>query len=447
MSIEDRMTIDERRKYLRKMQERYLLAERKERGQLLDEMETVTELHRKSLSRLMKGSLRRQPRRRQRGRTYGPEVDDALRVIAESTDYICAERLTPNLAWLASHLAAHGELTISPQLLDQLERISVSTVERILARLRQDEPRLPRRGPKQTNALLREVPTRRIPWQEEEPGHFEVDLVHHCGPSASGEYVHTIQMIDVATAWSERIAVLGRSYLVMENGFSRILARLPFSVQELHPDNGSEFFNHHMLRFWHDLKPKPQLSRSRPYHKNDNRFVEQKNSTLVRAYLGYDRLDTVAQTLAVNQLYDKMWVYYNLFQPVMRLTEKISFHDEGQPSRIKRRFDKSATPFDRLCAGKAISPERKKLLEALRDQTNPRQLRLEIYDLIDYIASLPCAIPGKTEDVHQTLPTIQIPAQNGELSAHSASSRNATTPGKERTCPVTLSFEGTIPLR
>ena len=197
-----------------------------------------------------------------------------MRVIAESTDYICAERLTPNLVWLAKHLAAHGELTLSPQLLDQLGRISVSTVERILTRIRQDEPRLPRRGPKQRNRLLRDVPMKRIPWQEQEPGHFEVDLVHHCGPSASGEYVHTIQMIDVATAWSERVAVLGRSYLVIEDGFNRILARLPFPVQEVHPDNGSEFFNNHMLRFWHGLKPKPQLSRSRPYHKNDNRFVE-----------------------------------------------------------------------------------------------------------------------------------------------------------------------------
>ena len=414
MSIEDRMTIDERRKYLRKMQGRYLQADRKERGQLLDEMETITELHRKSLIRLMKGSLTRQPRRRQRSRTYGPEVDDALRVIAESTDYICAERLTPNLTWLAEHLAAHGELAISAPLLEQLERISVSTVERILTRLRQDEPRLPRRGPKRASHLLRDVPMKRIPWQEQEPGHCEVDLVHHCGPSSSGEYVHTIQMIDVATAWSERMAVLGRSYLGMEDGFSRILARIPFSVREFHPDNGSEFFNNHMLRFWHGLKPKPQLSRSRPYHKNDNRFVEQKNSTLVRAYLGYERLDTVAQTLAVNQLYDKMWVYYNLFQPVMRLSEKTWIQEEGQPSRVKRRFDKAATPFDRLCATKAISQERKEQLEALRDQTNPRQLRQEIYDLIDYIASLPCAVPGVTEDVRRTLMTTLIPEQDGE---------------------------------
>jgi hypothetical protein len=430
MSIDDRMTIDERRKYLRKMQERYLQADRKERGQLLDEMEAVTELHRKSLVRLMKGNLARRPRRRQRGRTYGPEVDDALRVIAESTDYICAERLTPNLPWLAQHLAAHDELTLSPQLLEQLEQISVSTVERILSRIRQDEPRLPRRGPKRTNNLLRDVPMKRIPWQEQEPGHFEVDLVHHCGPTASGEYVHTIQMIDVATAWSERVAVLGRSYLVMEDGFSRILARLPFRVQEVHPDNGSEFFNNHMLRFWEGLKPKPHLSRSRPYHKNDNRFVEQKNATLVRAYLGYDRLDTVAHTLAVNLLYDKMWVYYNLFQPVMRLKEKIWMREEGQTSRATRRFDQATTPFDRLCATKAISQERKEQLTTLRDQTNPRQLRQEIYDLIDSIVTLPCAVPGVTEDVRQALITKLVSEQ--DVAHHLAPAAARTTKSQER---------------
>ncbi len=224
MSTNDRMTIDERRKYLRMMQKRYFQASRKERGRLLDEMEAVTELHRKSLVRLIRSDLKRRPRRRQRGRTYGPEVDDALRVIAESTDYICAERLAPNLTWLAEHLAAHGELQTSPPLLEQLERISVSTVERILARIRQDEPRLPRRSPRPTNSLLRDVPMKRIPWHEQEPGHFEVDLVHHCGPSASGEYVCTIQMVDVATAWSERVAILGRSYLVVEDGFTRIWA-------------------------------------------------------------------------------------------------------------------------------------------------------------------------------------------------------------------------------
>ena len=446
MSIEDPMTIDERRKYLRKMQERYRQAGRKERGHLLDEMEAVTELHRKNLIRLMSGNLARQPRRRQRGRTYGPEVDDALRVIAESTDYICAERLTPNLVWLAQHLTAHGELAASGRLLEQLAQVSVSTVARTLNRLRQDEPRLPRQRPQPRNRLLADVPMKRIPWHEQEPGHFEVDLVHHCGQTASGDYLYTIQMIDVATAWSERVAVLGRSYLVMEDGFNRILARLPFLVREIHPDNGSEFFNHHMLRFWQGQKPRTQLSRSRPYHKNDNRFVEQKNSTLVRAYLGYDRLDTVAQTLAVNQLYDKMWLYYNFFQPVMRLREKTWIREEGQPARIQYRYDQSSTPFDRLCATQALDPEWRAQLEKLRDQTNPRQLRQEIYDLIDYLSSLPGPVPGMTEDVHLTL-WANTRWQEVDLLHDAVVTRQTKDPIKERTRLVTLSFDGTIPLR
>jgi IS30 family transposase len=143
---------------------------------------------------------------------------------------------------------------------------------------------------------------RRIPWDTREPGHFEVDLVHHCGASAHGEYVHTLQLIDVATGWSERTAVLGRSQAAMEAGFRTVLARLPFAIHELHPDNGSEFFNAHMLRFFGETITGLTLSRSRPYHKTDNRFVEQKNATLVRQYLGFVRLDTPEQLTLANQL-------------------------------------------------------------------------------------------------------------------------------------------------
>ena len=404
MTAEEKMTVDERRKYLRTMKKRYVKAGRKKRGQLLDEMEAVTRMHRKSLLRLMNGSLERKPRCRQRGSRYGPQVDDALRVIADSLDNICPERLTPNLVWMAEHLARHGEMEVTQALLKQLGQISISTVGRRLKRTRQDQPRLPRRRSPRTRKLTQEIPMKRIPWDEQEPGHFEVDLVHHCGPLAEGEYVHTLQMIDIATGWSERRAVLGRSYLVMEDAFGHIVAFLPFPVREIHPDNGSEFLNYHLIRFWKEDVKGVQLSRSRPYQKNDNRFVEQKNATLVRAFLGDDRLDTVAQTLALNWLYDKMWLYYNLFQPVMRLKEKLVIPNaEGQPTRVKRRFDDARTPFDRLCTTDAISQERKTQLTALRDQTNPRQLRQEIYALLDYIFSLPGAVPGQTEDVHQTL--------------------------------------------
>jgi hypothetical protein len=378
-------------------------ANRKERSQLLDEMEAVTELHRKSLVRLINGDLERVPRRRQRDRAYGPDVDDALRVIAESVDYICPERLTPNLTWLAEHLARHRELELSPSLLMSLDRISVSTVQRTMARIRQDQPRLPRKRPRAVNSVTRDVPMRRIPWYEQQPGRFEIDLVHQCGPTASGEYICTIQMIDVATGWSERRAILGRSFLVVRDAFLCILSRLPFPVLEIHPDNGSEFFNHHMRAFWKDTLGSFELSRSRPHRKNDNRFVEQKNSTLVRAYLGYERLDTVDQTIALNNTYDKMWLYYNFFQPVMRLKEKILVPQQGQPMSVRRRYDQARTPFDRLCATTAIPEDRKRQLIVLRERTNPRQLRTEIQDLITELFALPNAEPGSTQNVYHTL--------------------------------------------
>jgi hypothetical protein len=374
-------------------------------------MELVTGMHRKSLVRRLNGSLKRKRRSREREETYGPDVDDALRLIDESLGHICADRLTPNLPWMAQHLARHGEMDASPSLLEQLEEISISTVKRRLKRVRRGQPRLPRsKGSKRANKLSQDIPMRRIPWDEQEPGHFETDLVHHCGPSASGEYICTLQMVDVLTGWSERRAVLGRSRLVMEDAFRYILARLPFPVLEIHPDNGSEFLNHHMLDFWGDIVQGVRLSRSRPYQKNDNRFVEQKNSPLVRAYLGHDRYDTVAQTMALNRLYDKMWLYYNFFQPVMRLEEKIVCPaTDGHPTRITRRHDQARTPFERLCDTTAILPQHKDLLMALRDRTNLRQLCQDIWDALDRIYDLPGATPGITEDVFKTLEAVSTP--------------------------------------
>jgi len=429
MAADDPMTVDERRKYLRTMQKRYRKASRKGQSQLLDEMEAVTHLHRKSLSRLMNGDLARKARSRQRGRTYGIEVVRALKVIAESFDYLCAERLQPNLVWMAEHLAAHGEVELSPGLLSQLGRISVSTVRRILEKLGQDEPRLPRKGPQEANRYRRNIPVRRIPWNEPEPGHFETDLVHHCGVSASGQYVHTLQLIDVATGWSERAATLGRSYRVIQDAFQRILARLPFPVLEIHPDNDSAFFNAYLEKYWQHALNQLQLSRSRPWNKNDNRFVEQKNSTLVRAYIGFDRLDTVDQTLSLNQLYDKLWLYYNFFQPVMRLEQKLVLPQANGHRRIRRRYDQARTPFDRLCATDVLPADTRQWLQALRLATDPRQLRKEIYELLATLHSLPCAVEGQTQDVHQTLLASSDPTKGD---------------GRDS---VTLSFGRTIPAR
>jgi len=402
MANDEQMSIQERRKYLRIMQQAYQTATRSERGRLLDTMQTATGLNRKTLIRSMAGDLKRQTRQRERGRTYQRDVDQALRVIAESYDFICAERLTPNLVALAEQLAAHAELHLNEALRQQLSTISISTVKRRLAQWRQDEPACQRRAPQPPARMVQSIPMRRIPWNERQPGHFEVDLVHHAGPSAEGQYVHTLQMIDVATGWSERVAVLGRAYLVMEDGFRRCQARLPFSVLELHPDNGSEFLNDLMLDFWKKQPHIPAWSRSRPYQKNDNRFVEQKNHSLVRVYLGTGRLDTVLHTNRLNELYDRLWLFYNFFQPVLRLAEK-----EVTPTpdavTIKRRFDQPQTPFERVCAAGVLATHQQQTLERLRQQTNPRQLRRQIYALIDQIVASPLAKAGRTPSVRATL--------------------------------------------
>src|SRR6202165_4434526 len=375
MPTQDEMTIDERRKYVKLMEPRYRKAKRKERSQLLSEMEQVSKLHRKHLIRLLNGeSLDRKKRRTPRSRTYGMEVEGVVLRVWESLDYICAERVTPSLVQIAQHLARFGSVVLTAEVESQLATISCATVERMLRKNRARKARLPRTGPHRANQVTKGVPRGRIPWNTPDPGHFETDLVHHGGESASGEYGYTLQLIDVATGWSERVRLLGRGQLAMERAFTQVLERLPFAVKELHPDNGTEFFNHHLVRLWKERVRGVQLSRSRPYHKNDNRNVEQKNDTLVRQYFGELRLETAEQIAAGNRLYERMWLYYNLFQPVMHLSEKTV---EGD--KVRRKWDQAQTPYQRLLAIGVLSQEQQERLNELYEQTNPLLLRKEIY--------------------------------------------------------------------
>src|SRR5262249_21303335 len=153
---------------------------------------------------------------------------------------------------MAQHLARFEPWGLTSQVQEQLATISRATVARILRKYRARVHRVPQKGAERANSATQEVPMGRIPWDIGDPGHFEVDLVSQSGESTAGLHGHTIQLIDVASGWSERVAVLGRSQQAMEDGFERILRRLPFPVKELHPDTGSEFFNHHLVRYWKD---------------------------------------------------------------------------------------------------------------------------------------------------------------------------------------------------
>lgn len=401
MSETEKMTVDERRKYIHKMWERYREANRQEKGRLLDEIEAVTGLHRKTIVRTINGQLSRKKRSRERGREYGIEVDDVIRVIARSLDYPCAERLQPNLVWMAHHLKKHAVFTFTPETEQKLASISISTLKRTLRRVGRSEPKLAHRKPKrpQTNSLLKRFPTSKIAWDIQEAGHFEVDLVHHCGETTNGEYVHSLQMIDIATGWSEVVPIFGRSFRVISNGFDFLLTRLPFQVLEIHPDNGAEFFNQFLIQYWEKKLPDLHLSRSRPFQKNDNRFVEENNQSLVRAYVGHGRFDTQAHLILLRRLYDHLWLFHNFFQPVMRLQKK----EVVSPTQFRRTFDRARPPFDRLKERHILPPTPLMRLEVLRDRTNPLTLRSHIDELISQLLSLPTLGHSKTVNVFETM--------------------------------------------
>jgi hypothetical protein len=387
MDKNESMNIKERRKYLAIMWPRYRTAEKREKSKLLDEMERVTGLHRKSLIRVIKGRLSRKKRERERGKEYGIAEEDVIRKISRSLDYPCAERLQPNLVWMTEQLVKHGEITVKPGTMEKLERISISTLKRMLKRMGREDTKMAFRKPQQSrkNHLRKAYPMKRIPWDTPEPGHFEVDLVWHCGEDGRGDFIHTMQMVDVATGWSEIAAVYGRSYKAIQDGFQAILGRLPFPVKEIHPDNGSEFFNDHIIRYWKQKIEGLELTRSRPYHKNDNRFVEENNNSLIRAYLGYSRYNTIEQLNTIRRLYQYLWIYHNLFQPVMR-TEAKEYLD---PMHYRRVFDQALPPLDRLIKCNVLDEATASNLLLLRDQTNPIHLREDIECLISDLYQMP----------------------------------------------------------
>lgn len=401
MSEIDPMNINERRKYLHKMWGLYRKATKQEKTRLLNEMEAVTGLHRKSILRTINGQLSRKKRRKERGKEYGVDIDDAVRLIARSLDYPCAERLQPNLVWMAHQLSTHGEMGLQPETLEKLSRVSTSTLKRILKRVGRSEPKIANQKPKRppSNHLRKPYPMRRIDWDIAEAGHLEVDLVHHCGESTNGEYIHGLQMVDVASGWCEIVPIFGRSSRTMADGFDYLLTRLPFPALEIHPDNGAEFFNHFLLRYFRQKLPNLYLSRSRPYQKNDNRFVEENNHSLLRAYLGHDRFDTQAHLQILRPLYDQLWLYHNLFQPVMRLQAK----ETTSPSKFRRKFDPAKPPLDRLIELKCLNDATRIQLEDLRKKINPLRLREQINDLIVQLLSLPTLGHSETVNVFTTL--------------------------------------------
>lgn len=204
---------------------------------------------------------------------------------------------------------------------------------------------------------------------------LEIDTVAHCGRSADGDFINSLNITDIRTQWTETVALIGKAQKRIMNGLDAIIARLPFSIIALDPDNGSEFINWQLFRWC--MERKIEFTRGRPYHKNDNAHIEQKNWTHVRKLFGYERLETIEQLNLMNEVYGNEWrLYKNFFIPCMKLKDKQRIGKHGE--KIRRVYDTPATPYQRVLSSPEVKESVKKRLTALFSTLNPAQLRRQI---------------------------------------------------------------------
>ena len=364
-----------RTEYVGVLRIRYEAAGKQEKGRLLDDATQVTGLHRKALIRLLKA---KPPPIRQQFRTgrnvYTTETRQTVLVLWHTAGEICAERLHPFLSDLLDKLVACGELTISDGTDVQLRKISLATVKRIVAReKRRSTVRLG--GTTKPGSLLkRQITVRYGRWDETRPGWCETDTVAHCGETTAGTFIYSLNLVDVATSWSEQVALMGKGERACVTALDIARKRLPFPRLGLDSDNGSEFINWHMQRYARQYRL--TFTRSRPYKKNDNAYAEQKNWTAIRQLVGYVRLDTEEQLRLLNELYANEWrLYVNFFQPTMKV--KTVTKDETTGRKTKRYYQ-AQTPYQRLMMHPEITPGQKQLLQSTYDSLNPCALQRRI---------------------------------------------------------------------
>jgi hypothetical protein len=372
-----------RREYAAKMARRYRRADRRERGRLLDEFVAVTGLHRKYSIGLLGRREVRSSRRRGRPSRFGPEVVTALVALWRAMDYPWSCRLQAMLPlWLP---AARRALPLSAQVEALLLGMSPRTMDRLL-RPHRVALRRRRYGRTKPGTLLKhEVPIRSERWDVREAGWCEVDTVAHSGPSGEGEFISSVNVSDVASTWTETRAVLGKGKRHVVAALEEIRRDLPFVMLGIDSDSGSEFLNRTCIDWCkeHHL----DFTRSRPYHKNDNAHVEQKNWTHVRKIFGWKRLDSHEAVRAMNDLYaNELRLLLNYFQTNVKLVEK-----RRVGSRVTRRYDRATTPLDRLIAlGFVGESQTAKLLEH-RNSLDPFMLVAVIERKVAVILALPTA--------------------------------------------------------
>lgn len=361
--------------YMETLRERYLRASKREKGRLLDEYCRNTGEDRKYAIKKFRYLVRvkAEGERKQRTEYYDGRVKAALATLWSIFDFPCGQRLEPLLKSETDRLRIQGELCCTDEVAVKLTEITSSTIDLKLAHEREVMREKRKYRPTHTFPLRSEVPVKTsADLDREHPGAEQIDCVEHCGASASGEYINSLSLVDVYSGWWEGDAVMGKGQERALLALTEARERSPFDWKELHPDNGGNLMNYHLYEY--AKNERLVFSRSRPYQKNDNCFVEQKNSTHVRRQVGYLRYDTEQERAIMSTLYrQELRLYKNFFQPVIKLLSKTRLK-----GKIKKTYDTAKTPYQRLMESDAVSAEQKKELNARYESLNPAELKRQI---------------------------------------------------------------------
>jgi len=377
-----RLTMQERRVVTKEYAARYRRASKKEKGRMLGEFVASTGYNRVYAARLLRGYGARvevKPgvflegaagtrKRRVRRRKYGPDVTQVLKQVWETMDYICGKRLAAALPEVVARLVDWGELEVKPDVYEKLLQVSASTIDRLLAPERRKYALKSRSRTKPGTLLKHQIPVRTFSqWDDTSPGFLEVDLVGHDGGSTAGDYCQTLDATDVATGWSEQVAVRNKAQRHVFAALRQVRKRLPFPLLGLDSDNGSEFINDQLTRYCSEEGI--TFTRSRAHRKNDSCYVEQKNWSIVRRFAGYQRFEGEAACRLLNDLYGVLREYVNYFLPTMKCIEKTR---EG--SQVRKHYDVPKTPYQRVLDSSQVDASAKQRLEATYRTLNPAAL-------------------------------------------------------------------------
>lgn len=379
------MSNSSKKEYLQEIKKRYFLATKQERSIILDEFCAVCGFNRKYAIRLISKKEVVFTKRKGRPKKYfSTAILDFLKVIWIVTNLSCSKRLKAAISLWLPFYTLHYKNFLREKEKQLLLEISPRTIDRLLKRLKSKYKKFGLSTTKPGSLLKKQVPIKLNQWDETRPGFIEADTVAHCGSSVSGQFAYTLNIVDIATGWTEQRALWGKGQRGVFEALKDIRKLLPFKILGFDCDNGGELLNYMLLEYFANKKQPVQYTRSREYKKNDNAHIEEKNWTHIRQFIGYQRFDKSETVNMLNDLYLTEWRFYlNFFIPAFKLIEK-----KRDGAKIIKKFSNPLTPYQRLMNSDFIKTSVKKELTKTFNSLDPFLLESRLKNKIKNILKL-----------------------------------------------------------